>query len=153
MKRLFAVALLAGCATTTDDAALDDAAAAARAHDTLRPAIVSALQHEADAVDGAEAWAPAFNAFARSGAAALLLDHAEAAHKAGARRYDARTCARLRPLSALTHSAIAVARFGGAIEPGALLLSCDDGFCARPSIAAIDETCDFQPMAVPIAPS
>jgi len=140
---LAALLALAGCATDGGDSALDATAAEARRLDTLRPSLVAAIQHENDDVDGAEEWAAGYNAFTTGGGTAALIRYAEATHASG--DHSETACARLRPLAALVATADALSRRGLAL-PLIDLRSFD-------AIAAIEDRCEFQPLAVPIAPS
>lgn len=144
--------------------ALDKAAEAARTIDTVRGAIISAIQHGegrqgALILENTSDWVPAYNKFAKGEDALLLRRYADERHHAlSARRvslaaYKREACPRLRPLVAVAASAERVAGAGGRADKGHVLRACRKKLCIPVSIRAAGERCDFEPFATPIQPS
>jgi hypothetical protein len=141
--------------------ALQAAADRARASDTVRPAIIAALQHgdgeESTLIldNTREAW-PEYARFATSAEADLLSNFAEFMHgglRSGlisSQEYSANACPVLKPLLAVAASLDRMKSAGAELNAGYLLAPCSQGYCVDESVEVIGTECGFDPFTVPI---
>ncbi|HEX8664747.1 MAG TPA: hypothetical protein VF744_12020 [Beijerinckiaceae bacterium] len=143
---------------------LQKAAERARKLDTVRGAIVSAIEggdgNEAKLIrENTKDWVPDYNKFAVSDDAALLRRFAESRHEALRSRrmseaaYKAQACPILKPFLAVSASAERVIQARGKAKHGHVLRKCRQIGCVPAAVAAVEERCDFQPFMVPLPPS
>jgi hypothetical protein len=125
--------------------------------------VISALQH-GDSDEGTAAllqdnlqavdWPAAYARFVRSGAPMRLRAFADrqAARHGKRPRYPVALCRDLTPILAAADTLNIVSANGVKIGTSPLLVRCPTGRCVAPAIAAIADTCDFQPFSIPVKP-
>jgi hypothetical protein len=122
--------------------------------DRIREIVGGAIQHsqtEEEAnrliLENTADWLPDYNAFATSPEAADLRAATDAA--------TGNACRQLLPFAAVSASALAVLKAGGAVESGSVLAPCESGggTCVPPAAIRILERCNFLPFTLPFRAS